>query len=127
MFQYFLKAACLILWVWLFFDLKIFLYNSVIFFECLIPLVTQGLIFSFFFRWGTHLYMSLFPQVGLSVCLSICRAPHFRNHTSCDHQFRYTSGFERKVASQNFSSRVRTKACCSRKTFWVLQSILVNL
>ena len=35
------------------------------------------------FRWGTHLYMSLF----LSVCPSICRASYFRNCTSCDHYF----------------------------------------
>ena len=38
------------------------------------------------FRWGTHLYMSFF----LSVCLSICCAPYLRNHTSSDHNFWYT-------------------------------------
>ena len=39
------------------------------------------------FRWGTHLYISLFPSGHLSVRLSICRAPYFRNCTSCDHYF----------------------------------------
>ena len=41
------------------------------------------------FRWGTHLYMSLFPSVRLSICLSVCHAPHLRNHTSSDHNFWY--------------------------------------
>ena len=31
-----------------------------------------------FFRWGTHLY---------SICLSVCCALYFRNHTSCDQYF----------------------------------------
>ena len=35
------------------------------------------------FRWGTHLYMSLFP----SVCPSVRRAPYPRNRTSCGHNF----------------------------------------
>ena len=39
-----------------------------------------------FLRWGTHLYMSLFPFV----CPTICRAPYLKNHTSCDHNFWYT-------------------------------------
>ena len=39
-----------------------------------------------FFRWGTHLYMSLF----LSVCPSDCSAPYLRNHTSSDHNLWYT-------------------------------------
>ena len=38
------------------------------------------------FRWGTHLYMSLF----LPVHPSICCAPYLRKHTSCDHNFWYT-------------------------------------
>ena len=42
------------------------------------------------FRWGTHLYMSLFPSVCLSVGLSICCAPYLRNLTSSDHNFWYT-------------------------------------
>ena len=43
-----------------------------------------------FFRWGTHLYMSLFPSVCPSVCLSVCRAAYFRNRTLSDHNFWYT-------------------------------------
>ena len=47
------------------------------------------------FRWGTHLYMSLFPSVRLSICLFVCLsvcpsfvcAPCLRNRTSCDHNF----------------------------------------
>ena len=31
-----------------------------------------------FFRWGTHLY---------NICLSVCCALYFRNHTSCDQYF----------------------------------------
>ena len=42
------------------------------------------------FRWGIHLYMSLFPSVSLSVCLSVCCTPYLRNHTSSNHNFWYT-------------------------------------
>ena len=39
------------------------------------------------FGWGTHLYMSLF----LSICLSVCCAPYLRNHTYLsDHIYWYT-------------------------------------
>ena len=38
------------------------------------------------FRWGTHLYMSLYPSVRPSVR----RAPYLRNRTSYDHNFWYT-------------------------------------
>ena len=40
----------------------------------------------FFFRWGTHLSMSLF----LSVCLSVCRTPYLRSRTSSNHDLWYT-------------------------------------
>ena len=40
-----------------------------------------------FFRWGTHLYMSLFPSVCPSVHPSICHAPYLRNRTSSNHNF----------------------------------------
>ena len=43
--------------------------------------------FFFFFRWGHHLYMSLFPSVCSSVCPSLCCAPYPRNHTSSNHNF----------------------------------------
>ena len=43
------------------------------------------------FRWGTHLYMSIFHCLCLSVCLSVCLpvCPSIRPsvHTSCDHNF----------------------------------------
>ena len=42
------------------------------------------------FRWGTHLYMSLFLSVRLSVCPSvrrISRISYLSNCTSCDHNF----------------------------------------
>ena len=42
-----------------------------------------------FFRWGTHLYMSLL-SVHLSVCLSVCCAPYLKNHVSSNHNFWYT-------------------------------------
>ena len=38
------------------------------------------------FRWGTHLYMSLF----LSIHLSVCRVLYLRNRTSSHHNFWYT-------------------------------------
>ena len=38
------------------------------------------------FRWGTHLYMSLYPSVRPSAR----RAPYLRNRTSYDHNFWYT-------------------------------------
>ena len=48
LYWYYLKAACLILCVWLIFDLINFLYSlALICIECLFPLVTQGLIFCF--------------------------------------------------------------------------------
>ena len=37
-------------------------------------------------RWGTHLYMSLFPSVHPSVC----RTPCLRNRTPSNHNFWYT-------------------------------------
>ena len=61
--------------------------------------LNKQILFNFFFRLGTHLYMSLFllvrlsfyPSVCLSVqpavCPSIHRAPYFRNRTSCGHYF----------------------------------------
>ena len=36
-----------------------------------------------FLRWGTHLYMSLFP----SICPSVCCAPYLRNCTLSNHTF----------------------------------------
>ena len=45
------------------------------------------------FRWGTHLYMSLFPSVRPSVSPSVhCTwsRPYLRNRTSSDHSFWYT-------------------------------------
>ena len=42
------------------------------------------------FRWGTHLYMSLFPSVRPSVRPSVHRAPYLRNCTSFNHNFWYT-------------------------------------
>ena len=39
-----------------------------------------------FFRWGTHLYMSLFPFV----CPSVCCAPYLKNSIAYDHDFGYT-------------------------------------
>ena len=42
------------------------------------------------FRWGTHLYMSLFLFVRLSICLSICCTAYLKNRTSSDHNFWYT-------------------------------------
>ena len=67
LFRYFLKAACLILHVWLFFDLINCLNNlSLIFIECIIPLVTQGLIFfvfSYLFFLEGRAYLSrMFPM-----------------------------------------------------------------
>ena len=38
------------------------------------------------FRWSTHLYMSLF----LSICLSLCHTSYLRSHTSSDHNFWFT-------------------------------------
>ena len=49
LFQYFLKAVYLISQIWFFFDLINCLYNlSLIFIECLIPLVNQHFFFFFF-------------------------------------------------------------------------------
>ena len=42
------------------------------------------------FRWGTHLYMSLFLSVHPSIRPSVCRAPYLRNRRSSDHNFWYT-------------------------------------
>ena len=44
------------------------------------------------FRWGTHLYMLLFPSkcVRRSVCPSICRVPYLRNSIAYNHDFCYT-------------------------------------
>ena len=39
------------------------------------------------FRWGTHLYMSLFPSIHLSVHPFNCHAPCLRNCTSSDNYF----------------------------------------
>ena len=40
--------------------------------QTLLKRVSHGLIaYLSIFRWGTHLYMSLFPSVCLSICLSI--------------------------------------------------------
>ena len=43
------------------------------------------------FRWGTHLYMLLFPSVCPSVrpyvCPPICRTPYLRNRTLSNHNF----------------------------------------
>ena len=36
-----------------------------------------------FLRWGTHLYMSLFP----SICPSVCCTPYLRNCTLSNHTF----------------------------------------
>ena len=49
------------------------------------------LYFLYFFRWGTHLSMSLFPSVRLSVCPSIRRTSYLRNRTSSNRNFWYTS------------------------------------
>ena len=43
-----------------------------------------------FFRWGTHLHMSLFSSVRPSVRLPVCHAPYLRNRTSSNHNFWYT-------------------------------------
>ena len=43
----------------------------------------------FIIRWGTHIYVSLFPYAHPSVCLSIHRIPYRRNHTSSNHNFWY--------------------------------------
>ena len=43
------------------------------------------------FRCGTHLYMSLFLSVHLSISLCICRAPYLRNHTSSNYNLWCTS------------------------------------
>ena len=45
----------------------------------------MSIIICCFFRWDTHLYMSLF----LSFCLSVFCIPYFRNHASCDYNFWY--------------------------------------
>ena len=42
----------------------------------------------YIFRWDTHLYMSLF----LSVCLSVCCAPYLRNHTWSGHKMMISPG-----------------------------------
>ena len=39
------------------------------------------------FRWGTHLYMSLFPSAHPSVCPFVCCTQYLRNHISSDHKF----------------------------------------
>ena len=41
----------------------------------------------FFFRWAPTSICHFFP---LPICLSICRAPYFRTHTSSNHNFWYT-------------------------------------
>ena len=43
-----------------------------------------------FFRFGTHLYMSLFPSLRLSVCASVCCRSYLRNNTSSSHHPWYT-------------------------------------
>ena len=50
---------------------------------------TAKLINKFIFRWGTHLYMSLFPSVCPFFRLSVRGTPHLRNRTF-DHNFWYT-------------------------------------
>ena len=42
----------------------------------------------FFFRWGTHLYITF--SVCPSVRPSICRTPYLRSRTSSNHDFWYT-------------------------------------
>ena len=39
------------------------------------------------FRWGSHLYVSLFPSVRPFVCPSVSRAPYLSNSTSSNHNF----------------------------------------
>ena len=43
-----------------------------------------------FFRWNTHLYMSVFPSICPSVHSFVCCARYLRNYTSSDHNFWYT-------------------------------------
>ena len=42
-----------------------------------------------FFRWGTHLYMSFFPYLCPSVRPSVFCAPYLNNHISSNRRFWY--------------------------------------
>ena len=60
-------------------------YKNIYLFQILYSMKLDFFIKKIFFRWGTHLSMSLFP----SVPLSIRHAPYLRNRTSPDHNFWY--------------------------------------
>ena len=59
------------------------------------------LFLSFFFRWGTHLYMS--PSIYKpSVCTFDCCTPYLRNRTSSDHWFTCVKWWYLQTFSSSF-------------------------
>ena len=69
---------------------KIHFFKNYFSLKMILPFTTTIFNSIYFFRWGTHLYMSLFPLVRLSICPSRTMNHVVRNSIAYDYDFWHT-------------------------------------